>query len=123
MISIEGATKKSYRVGAVVAAIHFVLSWVVIVHIGSNRPDALWQMEWFVFFIPDLPVALFWLWLIRVIPDIAIERLPEPICYTSDFLIPAFVFGVVSPVLWYFIPPLYSAYRSRHPRWHYYDMK
>jgi hypothetical protein len=92
---------------------HLVVSWFVIIILASGEQDALWQLTW-LFFLPfDLPFSLIVPLLMPLFRGWSITSLPYPIGEVNEFLLPAFIVGIVGP-LWYFLlPVIISGLRKR----------
>jgi hypothetical protein len=96
--------ENSYRIDLVLAAIHLCISWWVIIGVGSSCVTGLWQLIWINFALPDFPISLLWLVTGDLLPDWHIAALGEPIGDFQEFLLPAFFFGIVAPVWYFFLP-------------------
>ena len=97
---------------AVIAAVHFVISWIVIVAVATGSRDAQWQLVWLYFWIADFPVSLIHVAALAALPHIDVAFLPSKIGDFNNFLVPALVYGVLSPAWYYLIAVLIGrAYR------------
>jgi len=99
------ASKRSLKIGIVLGLIHFIISWFVIIGLGRNEPDAQWQLIWILFLPLDLPFSLLVFFSGSIFPDLSIQSLPYPLGEIHDFLLPAFIHGIIGP-LWYFLFPV-----------------
>jgi hypothetical protein len=111
------ASKTSYLVGSVLGLVHFSIAWWVIVRLALGGADAQWQLVWFLFLPFDLPFSLLVFFSGSFFPDWSISSLPHPVSELRDFILPAFIHGVVGP-LWYLLLPIAvsSLRRSRQPK-------
>jgi len=102
---ISRASKKSYRIGIALCLIHLVISWWFIIGLAMYEPDAQWQLVWFLFLPFDLPFSLLVLFSGSIFPDWTFTTFPYPISEFHDFILPAFIHGILGP-LWYFLLPV-----------------
>ena len=107
------ASKTSYALGLVLGLIHIVLSWWVIIDLGTSEPDAQWQLVW-IFFLPfDLPFSLLVFLGGSILPDWSFQSLSYPVSEFRSFIFPAFVHGIIGPLWYFFLPVWISSLRRR----------
>lgn len=95
--------------GGILFLIHFVVSWKVIFLAASTPYDAQWELIWVYFWIPDFPVSLIHYGALVFVPNFNVPFLPRLIGNFDNFLVPAFVYGIVAP-LWYFSVPVFISH-------------
>lgn len=101
----DRASDTSYRIGLLLCLIHVVIAWWVIISLASSEPDAQWQLMW-IFFLPfDLPFSLLVFFSSSIFPDWSFKMFPYPISEFRGFILPAFIYGIIGP-LWYFFLPI-----------------
>jgi hypothetical protein len=105
----------------VLCLIHIFASWWVVIHVATTPPDAQWQLIWIFFWPFDLPCAVAWLAISRLLPNWYFAALGDPIGNFTDFIMPTFLFGIVGPLLYLIAPPAISSYLARHPRRKFYE--
>lgn len=105
MTFVAKASTKSKVIGAILASIHLVISWWVIVNVALGSRDAQWQLIWIYFWIADFPISLTHLGVLMWFPQFFIDWLPYQIHDFKNFLAPSFIFGFLGP-LWYFLIPI-----------------
>lgn len=104
--------ENSYRIGLMLAAIHLCISWWVIFDLASSDVDAGWQFIWLYFWLPDFPVTLLWMLGCILFPDWNFPALGPLYGDFRGFLLPAFVFGIVAPAWYFFLPSLIVSLRT-----------
>ena len=88
--------------GFLLAGMHLIISWIVIINICRSEPDAQWQLIWVYFFPFDFPFSILSFFSGAFFSDDYVNiKLPCRVCGFTDFIVPAIVHGVIGP-LWYF---------------------
>lgn len=100
------ASAASYKLGLVLSLIHLVISWWVIISVGLSEPDAQWQLVWIAFLPFDFPFSLLVIFAGDIFPDWSLKGFPYPLGDFISFIVPAFVYGIIGP-LWYFFLPVF----------------
>jgi len=96
----------SFRMGLIIAVLHFVFAAFVVLMIGVDGGGAQWQMGWCSLDSIDFPASfLLWHIVVPVVPNICFYFLPEPVDSLSSFIVPA-VFFIVVGSSWYFYLPI-----------------
>ena len=113
-LSVVNASKTAYLVGTILALVHLILSWYIIIGLGLNEPDAQWQLIWIVLLPFDFPFSLLVLFSGYLFPDWSFSSFPYPVSEFRSFILPAFVHGIIGPI-WYFMLPIFiSILRRRY---------
>ncbi len=99
------SSRFSYCIGSLLAFIHLLFSWGILLDLAQREPDAQWQLIW-IFFLPfDFPFSLIVLFGGYLFPDWSFSSLPYPVSDFRGFILPAIVHGMIGPV-WYFLLPV-----------------
>jgi hypothetical protein len=93
-----------------------LFAWVVHDMVESGF-DALWQLAWLIFAVIDFPVSLLALLTQKIVPDCYFRSLPYPIGKLRDFIVPAFFYGVLGTLWYFFIPVAVSSIMNKGKRY------
>jgi hypothetical protein len=107
------ASKTSYIIGLILFSIHLLISWWIIIDLGTSELNAQWILIWLYFFPFDLPFSFLFLMGI-FLPNWSFSFLPYPVSQFRAYLVPSFVFGVIGPIWYFFIPVIISNAWGKH---------
>ncbi|MSP38049.1 MAG: hypothetical protein EXR70_06125 [Deltaproteobacteria bacterium] len=101
------ATVGSRKLGRVLFIVHLIISWWIIIGVGTSHRDAQWQLVWICLLPFDFPFSLLVLFAGHLFPDWRIfVGLPSPLNDFHSFIVPMVVHGIIAP-LWYLILPVF----------------
>jgi len=90
------ASSGAYKLGAVAAVVHLVISWWIIISVLVSDRDAQWQLIW-IFLLPfDLPFSLLVIF-----------------AGSQTFLLPMIIHGIVGPLQYFLLPVLIDGFLTR----------
>ena len=107
------ASRGAYKIGAVAAIIHLVVSWWIIISVLMSNRDAQWQLIW-IFLLPfDLPFSLLVFFAGYIFPDWDFRKLPSPWNDFDSFIVPTIVYGIIGPLQYFLLPILVDGFLTR----------
>src|ERR1051325_4932870 len=115
---LRTACRAADRMGAILGLVHLVVSWWILIYVGTSERDAQWQLIW-IFLLPfDFPFSLLVLFSGSTFPEFSFNHLPSPLNDFHGFIIPTIIYGFVGPLWYLFLPILVDGVmtiRSRRP--------
>jgi hypothetical protein len=107
------ASRGAYKLGAVAAIVHLIVSWWIIISVLISDRDAQWQLIW-IFLLPfDLPVSLLVFFAGYIFPGWHFWGLPSPWDSFHDFIVPVIVHGIIGPLQYFLLPVLIDGFMTR----------
>lgn len=97
--------KIAFKIGLALAIVHFLVGFSLVYNILRWSANAQWQLLWYLPFIIDFPVSLFYI-LILSLPfsNFSISFLPYPVSEIRSFIMPCLM-HIILGTLWYFYLP------------------
>ena len=107
------ASRGAYKLGAVAAIVHLVVSWWIIGSVLTSPRDTQWQLIW-IFLLPfDVPFSLLVLFAGYIFRSGIFESFLRRGMTLRFFVLPTIVHGIIGPVRYFLLPVLIDGFMTR----------
>ena len=92
----------SFKIGLIIATVHFLMTLLFIIDLGLSSNEAQWELSWLIPYHFDFPASLCLRYmLLPLTPGLDFYTLPEPLGDIYSFVVPS-LFHLLGGTLWYF---------------------